>query len=77
MNAYVIISLIIPLLFKEKLTNKKRDKTKIAQDNHLGTFDEVFKNVSPKFLMDRHSKIIAKRLKGYSKKYIILFKTFP
>ena len=27
-NAYVIISLIIPLLFKEKLTNKKRDKTK-------------------------------------------------
>ena len=70
-------NVVVLLLSNIKLEDIKVDNIQNAQDNHLGTFDEVFKNVSPKFLMDRHSEIIAKRLKGYSKKYIILFKPFP
>ena len=35
-----------------KLENIKVDNIQNAQDAHLGIFDEVFKNVSPKFLID-------------------------
>ena len=70
-------NVVVLLLSNTKLENIKVDNIQNAQDAHLGIFDEVFKNVSPKFIIDKHSKVIAKRLKGYSKKYIILFKPFP
>lgn len=70
-------NVVVLLLSNIKLEDIKVDNIQNAQDAHLGIFDEVFKNVSPKFIIDKHSKIIAKRLKGYSKKYIILFKPFP
>ena len=71
------INVVVLLLSNTKLENIKVDNIQNAQDAHLGIFDGVFKNVSPKFIIDKHSKVIAKRLKGYSKKYIILFKPFP
>lgn len=57
---------VIVLLFSNiKSENIKVDNIKITQGNHFEIFDEAFKNVSPKFLIDRYSKIIAKKLKEY------------